>query len=754
MNDLQAIANLRLARLALGALLAMGVISTQVALLDVPGYELAEALTLFVGLLGGSLGIAAMRTARGRQWPAGAAFASGCWLAMGVVGATVLVILGALLGRRCSPWPGLAFILLLPLPTAFLATALGAFCGRLSERGWLAGLAYVGVLFGDLVISLWPLYFGPQSFTYDQLLGWFPGPLYDELLAPPTALWIFRGLTILAAAAALLGLSILSSRRPRGRLLATAALLAAFFIGVGLEHRFGAITSVEDIDRALGGRRVTPHCVLHYPRELAPPDVERLARTTELDYAEDAEALGVSGGPPVDVFFYRNAKEKGRLTGASTTHFTKPWLHQIHTHADQDGRLVLRHELVHALAAPLGRWPFGACAKLLGIDVQAGIVEGLAMAVDWPADELTLHQWSRAMREAKLAPDIRTIVGPAGFLSQSQNRAYTLAGSFLRYLTDHYGREKTARLYRDGDFLAAYGHSLDELASEWESFVDAVPLDTEARGAAQNRFRKPSLFARPCAREMAELRAEIAAAATARNPALQAEILGRCSAIDPGDPSLLKERWDAERAASLPSAAATLQELLDSPALDPVLRAQVALALGDEAVKAGDAVKARAEYLEVLSAHVDRSTKRQVQIMLAALGHGDAARIVQSYLDPRGSNAAPLVALLDLWHRDPGFASAAYLVGLRTGDEGDRALGLRYSDAALKGDIAPDVRAETLRRAAVFEIDLGRYDDAAAHLATLAGMGRTPAEEVIRGDIERRLAFEKATYGQGIAGLR
>ena len=115
--------------------------------------------------------------------------------------------------------------------------------------------------------------------------------------------------------------------------------------------------------------------------------------------------------------------------------------------------------------------------------------------------------------------------------------------------------------------------------------------------------------------------------------------------------------------------------------------------------------------------------------------------------------AATLVALIDLWHRDPSFASAAYLVGLRTGDEGDRGLGLRYLDDALKGDISPDVRAETLRRGAVFEIDLGRYDAAAAHLASLAGMGRTPAEEVIRGDIERRLAFEKATYGQGIPGL-
>ncbi|MHB8416649.1 MAG: type VI secretion system protein [Myxococcales bacterium] len=753
LNSLRAVARLRLARLSLGALLGAGALAIGLPLLSVPGYELAELLAILAALLGAALGIAAVRTPQGRQRPARAALATGVWVALGAAGGTAVTTAGDLLGRRCSPLPGLPFLLLLPLPSALLAAALGGASGRLFRRGWAAGLAAAALLLGNLAISVWPLYAGPQVYAFSHLFGWFPGPLYDELLTPPPALWIFRALTLLAAAAVLLALAAFETRRPLGRLAGSALLIAAFLLGVSQEHRFGAATSTGDIDRALGGRLEAAGLVLHYPRELAAPDVDRLQREVALDRWEVDAALGVSGGPPVEVFFYRDAGEKGRLTGASGTHYTKPWLRQIHTHQDPEGRQVLRHEMVHALAAPLGRAPFGVCARFFGLDVQAGIVEGLAMAVDWPAGELTLHQWSRAMREAKLAPDIRSIVGPAGFLSQAQGRAYTLAGSFLRWLLDRYGRDEVARLYRDGDFLAAYGRPLGELAAEWERFVDAVPLDADARGAAEDRFRRPSLFSRPCAREMAELVSE--AAAAAGTPLREAEILERCTAIDPGDPSLLERRWEAERAAGLPGAADTLSALLASPALDPILRARVERLEGDRDVAAGDTENAYRDYSQALAAHVDRSTRRQVEILLASLAlPPEAPRAVAAYLDPRGSGATELATIVELWQAQPLFAPAAYLLGLRFGEAGERARGLAYLDRALAGALPPDVVAEALRRGAAFDIDLGLYGEAAGRLAKLAALDRPPAEEVQREDLARRLEFERSHYGRGIPGLR
>ncbi|HUB08487.1 MAG TPA: hypothetical protein VMB50_15890 [Myxococcales bacterium] len=754
MSPLRAAASGRLTRAILVLLVAAGFAAGALPLLSVPGYELAEAFTILVAVLGGAAGIAAVRTPAGRQWPSRAALSAGLLTASGVCAGVLVTTAIDLAARRCSPLPGLPFVLLLPLPSALLACALGSLCGVFFRRAWAAGLAYLAILFGNLGVSVWPLYAGPQAFAYSHLLGWFPGPLYDELLAPPPALWIFRGLTVVASAAVIVALACLEARRPLRRLVSLVVLAAVFGIGVLEEHRFGAVTGVSDIDRALGGLRVTAHLVLHYPAELPLPEVDRLERTAELDVEEISTALKLPAEPPIDVFFYRNAAEKGRLTGASTTHFTKPWLRQIHTHADPEGREVLRHELVHALAAPLGRAPFGVCARFGGLDVQAGIVEGLAMAVDWPADELTLHQWSRAMREAKLAPDIRTIVGPAGFLSQAQGRAYTLAGSFLRWLLDRSGPVRLARLYRDGDFLAAYGEPLDRLATDWERYVDAVPLEAEARGAAQNRFRRGSVFARPCAREMAELRAAVASAAG--QPSLQARILERCSAIDPGDPAILEALWNAQSAAGLPAAAETVQKLLASPNLDPVIGARVRLAWGNDALARGQAQLANFNYQQVLSAPIDQPTHRAVQILVASLSlPAEASRAIAAYLDPRGDAEATFAGVLDVWQAHPTFAPAAYLAGLRLGQDGELGVALDYLSRALAlGSLSPDATAEALRRSAGWDIDLGRYGDAAVQLAKLQALGRPPAEDVQRQDLERRLAFERRHYGAGIPGLR
>ena len=736
------------ARVAAAVLTLVGLAATRLPLLDVPGYELAEALALAIGILGGAVGLSFARTAPARQRPAAAAGWAFAWLSAWALVAVAIVALFALVDSRCSPFAGLPFVLLLPIPSAGLSTALGLLLGRAIARPWLAGLAYAAVAVASLALTLSPLYFGPQVFAFNQLLGWFPGPLYDERVSPPDALWIYRGLTAIATLAIVALLAALASRRP-GRPLALALLAFALFCGgVALEHRIGCVSSVADLDRALGGLRRAGPLVLHYPRELAPAQVEQLARLAALDLAEVDATLGLDGPRrPIDVFLFRGADEKGRLTGAWATHFTKPWLRQIHTHANAEGALVLRHELVHALTARWGRAPFAVCARLLGLEVQSGIVEGLAVAVDWPVHELTIHEWSRAMRLAGLAPDIRSIVGPTGFAAQSQGRAYTLAGSFLRFLLDSRGGARMARLYRDGDFEAAYGESLDSLAREWERFLDTVPLEGAAREAALDRFRRPSIFGRPCARELALLRADADAAAGAGNQELAANLLGRCAQIDPGDPALQEALWRAQReAGDRALAAATLARLLASPSLDPVMRSRVVLAEGDDAWAQGDLAAARAHFAEAAAKPPDRMTVRALEVRRAALEKAagparanDEAGAIRNYF-ARGGDDLSLVELASL--RVP-FAPASYLLGLRLTQRDRRREGLAELRLALAAALPADLAARALRSAVAAEIDLGLYRDADADLGRFDALKRSPPEVELDLELRRRLAFER-----------
>ena len=58
-------------------------------------------------------------------------------------------------------------------------------------------------------------------------------------------------------------------------------------------------------------------------------------------------------------------------------------------------------------------------------------------------------------------PDLRTLLGAAGFWTAAPARAYTAAGSFLRYLRETQGTERLQRLLAHGDFVAVYGRSLE-----------------------------------------------------------------------------------------------------------------------------------------------------------------------------------------------------------------------------------------------------------------------------------------------------
>ena len=59
-------------------------------------------------------------------------------------------------------------------------------------------------------------------------------------------------------------------------------------------------------------------------------------------------------------------------------------------------------------------------------------------------------------------------------------------------------------LYRSGgDFAGVYGQPLAELERQWRAFLETQPLDASERARARERFRRPAIFAKVCARDLA-----------------------------------------------------------------------------------------------------------------------------------------------------------------------------------------------------------------------------------------------------------
>src|SRR6266542_3581418 len=502
-------------------LLAAGFAAGSLPLLDAPGYELGGLVAL---LLAGAM-------------------------------------VRAALGPCAAFGPAVAFLPLLAGPTVLLGAALAVAVAFVSGgRRALAGTLYVLAALAALAFSLRAAYRGPAAFVFDPLLGGWPGPIYDEAIVPDLRAVLLRA----AAAAEAFSVALVAEafvRAGRGGLRAArgpiAWALALAFAAAGGDtalESLGLSGSRAALSRALGGRREGARCTLVLPAEKPAAAADALLAECEFQVADVARALGVQPPARVIAYVYRSSEEKRRLVGAGATEYAKPWLGEVHVVDAPLPHPVLRHELVHAVGAAIAGGPLSVPARDVVL-VSAGLVEGLAAALETPRGRFTVHEWSRAARDLGLLPDVAGIVGPAGFYAQPPARAYTAAGSFLAFLLDRHGASRVREAYRTGDVAAATGVPLRALADGWSRFLDGIEPPPGLITQARAQLGRRSLFARPCAREVATLEARAATAAAAGRSA-DACALYEAAAARSGSAASLKAVGDVRaRAGDLPAAA-------------------------------------------------------------------------------------------------------------------------------------------------------------------------------------------------------
>lgn len=738
-------------------------------LLGVPGYELSQALAIGVGLLGGAIGVASARQERrliqGRDpRPRGAlrsdsALASAfsavsAALLLNLVGVAIPLgasIVYALRSTACDPFAQVLFVLLLPLPSAVIAAASGVLCGFTASR-WFSGLLLHGLLLlGSLVATVWPILNGPQTFAFNHFLGWVPGPLYDEALHATGALWWFRLQTLLIAllfwcvVAFFLDMKTGEVTRPHFR--PGSALLLGLLVAAtaGIEERaprLGTRMSDEHVRETLGGRRETAHFELIYPRGLDRDAVERFARDLEFRFSQLETFFGKTEQPKLKIYWYRSAEQKRQLTGAGATHFAKPWRHEFHTHGAAYPHPVLKHELAHVYAAAFGPGPFKV-ASVYGVVPHPGLIEGLAVAADDPADELTLHQWAAGMKKNQQLPDVRTMLSVKGFFSQSAQRAYTAAGSFLRWLADTNGAEKLRALHQSSDFDKTYGKSLSTLVGEWEAFLDTVELDEAAANQAFARFRQPALMGRACAREVASLVDE-AADLSHSDPAKAAQLYERCSALQPEEPS---HRIGAARALAaidrLPDAAELLGKAAELYKDAPQVLAEVQMERADVAQKRNRPEEVKALLEAIAAAQVSAQMNRTAHVKLHALQTPAVADALWAYFG-EGKDELKLLVLQKAVQESGADPFLNYLLGRRSAQAGASELARAYLDQALAGTLPESIHREALRLAIEAQFGAAMCDEVRRTVAAAASQPaafRARAQEWVD-----RCAFEEATF--------
>lgn len=689
-----------------------------------------------------------------------------------ILAAAPLVVLGlnALRVRNCDLPEGVAFYLAGAGFSLVFAATVGGLAGLATRRG-AAGAA--------LALAIWAvwvgrdvarLYFEPPIFAYDAFVGFFSGALYDDLIRLDGRLAFLRAdnalllgaLIALAAAAwdAAEGRLRLSRLReaPGRRWAWVVGLTIAWATLFGLRGATGVELGREEIQEALGGHVSGDGVELYYDAATIPEaEARRLLQDQEFRLAQLARALGGPYDHKVSSYVYGTAAQKRALMGARRVFIAKPWLHEVHLTRPAYGAPVVAHELAHVV---LGRFAPGPLAvpAAWGVLPHMGLVEGAAEALAWDGGAYTPHVWAAAMQRLGLAPDLGRIMGPEGFWRQAAGNAYTVAGSFVRWLLDTRGARRLQRAYEGADFEAAYGAPLEALVHGWLAFLKETSVPPRALALAKSRYSRKGVLARTCPLEIPRLEADARAAFHSGDYAAGLHLVRQVAAFLPGDPrkelnvvavlSALARPGDDTHAVAEAARAVTR----DAPE-DPVLRAAAQALLADALWRAGKPQEAAARYHALLQADplpMSWDAERTLAVKEAIATSPEREPILGPYLlgdaSADGARAYLIGAVADL----PGDGLALYLLGRRLFLEADfpeasRVLGLAVraydrggwlptsaergaseSPPRPQATEAASVRPEALRLAGQAALLAGDLDGAQGWLQRWNAAARTP----------------------------
>ncbi|MBI5490905.1 MAG: hypothetical protein HY905_26470 [Deltaproteobacteria bacterium] len=764
LSDLRILLRWRRLWLSAGASLLLGVGLLFVPQFDVLGFEAAFAVAVLMPVFAGALGAGFRRSGLPDDRPWASLLALVVAAETLVAAPLLLVAANMLRAPICDPWEGLLFFLLLPAFSAALAAVAGWFLALAFRKPAVALLLWLVVFLASVCLVAWRFYSTPAVSFFGPFFGQYPGVLYDTLVPLTGRLLTYRATNLLEAGILLAVVAFawdpaarrLSARRLLRSRVAALTLLPAlgtafslYALGPALGHR----TDTASIGKTLGRLARGGTCDVWAPREWPLADHLLLLEDCEFRVSQIRRFAGMNPrGERITVLAFRNEAEKVALMGAGRTSVAKPWRREVYIQGGAFPHSVLKHELAHVLLGELCPGPFHLPSRWSGLLPLPGLVEGGAVAADWPVDELSPHGWAAAMDRLGLLPSPQTLVG-VGFLGENAGLAYTATGSFVRWLVETRGADAFRKVFVAGDFEGAYGRPLDVLWAEWREWLHARPLTAEQLASAQVRFAGPGFFALRCPHA-------VAAAVERRDRGLfVGDPAGALAAQDDACRLSGNDPWQRVARLALLVAvgrAAAAEAAADTLAADRTLGGRLldlVASLRADAIWLQDrSADARAEY-ERLLPHATNSLERR--LLFAKIHATTQPREVQSHLRdylagrslpsrapslPAGRDVQALVAATRLAPEDP---VAQYLLARGLLNLGEWPAAYEALERALAlGFESEAFRLEALAQRATLRYRFGDLDGAAADARALEHCG-TPEYEAEGADWLERIAWKR-----------
>lgn len=648
-------------------LLVYSIVCTQIPLFNYLGFEFSALTSVIAAFLIAILAI--------HQWKRGEGLTPPVvfFLRMSVVSVLLLFVplavmtANGLFVKNCSFMQGFMLFALIPLPAMLFSLSIAVLLSVVVKR-WRKAAATV-VLFLVLIQIVIETFTGPQIFSFNQIVGYFPGFTYDESLEIGSRLLIFR-ISTFVWILLLLNLAHLGwiRRHPsedvspapsvrtmkRTDLVRFAGIIAALFLFWLFRFEAGLSSSIGSINDELGGTFESDHFIISYPKvKLSDEDVRELVDAHEFMLNRVSTELRTVVGRKIRSFIYESPEQKGRLIGAAGTNIAKPWLWQIHLNLG-DVEHSLKHELVHVVAADFG-------FPLLRIGLNPGLIEGLAMAVERTAYDETLHELAARIFDVGIQLDMNSLFSFTGFAQTQPAISYVLAGSFSRYLIDQHGLRRFKRLYRTGDFKSGYNKELDRLVWEWRRYLNRFQITPEERSKAVYLFKRPTIFKKICPRVIASLNAEASRSLRRGDLNKTLSLSGRSLELAKSPAAVNLHATAMRRLGEDERCIQFLERVMRDSTIQHSL-VHLNLLLGDSYWAVGQSERAKEAYERLLAVRLNSTYDEAASLRLLALSTQQSANAYQSYFAKHQADSSRITLLADLLTSQKHFPSVTHFL--------------------------------------------------------------------------------------------
>ncbi len=508
---------------------------------------------------------------------------------------TPILIIFAFSGRNptCRYDIGWCWFFLLPFVSTFFGASCGIWAAPQPKPTWKLLLKALSPIFAFSLLTLRDLFFDPSLSFLHPAFGYFAGPIYDEWIPIERSVITYRcwtiALSLLLIWTTLLKIGNKEPWRNKFLLGSSLILLLTLVFRETMGWHYGKRALSKALQTTIQGSFLRLH---HDVKSLSKEQAWNLIHTLDYRVSKIVKQLelGELSKKPIDVFIYPSGLVKKKITGTRYTSIGNPWQRALHILDTDPQSQIFPHELTHVIAAHFG-------VPLLGLSFRLGLLEGLATALERYRDDLSVHEWTKAMKLLGVLPDMEELFVPSGFWKQSASRAYLSAGSFCRWLIDLYGIDRFKQVYRGKSFETVYGIGLRELLRRWDIFLEKIPLSSQAIKIAELTLRAQPITERRCPHDVADSLEKGWSCMKTSNLVCASEAFGQARIFSGSSPfTLLKLAQFESRRQNWQKVKALSSEILQHPGSAMYHKAWAQMLTGDDWVIQKQYREARSHY--------------------------------------------------------------------------------------------------------------------------------------------------------------